>query len=370
MRNERDDRYEGSDDGEYHYSEDSQFESDAGSEAGDETNRSGAESIESYAKPDNRSRKIVITSIIVFVVLVAVVYKIVTPASSDSIPEIASIPPTTTEPVQAQAQPVQAAPAPAPVQAQAAPSMPQPQAMPAPAAPAPAAEQQYAEQPVMPAIPQQMPEHAQNQPQVLPQQPAPPVIVQNEPMMPPMPMEAQATQPPVVQAMNSEIDSRAAVLAAENAKLASQLQDQYAQQIKNYQEQNKNLEDQVKVLNNRVDTMQAQMNKLLYTLTQTYAAGGVADQSAQVPQQLAATPNSAPAPAQVTTEPAPRVPYNVQAIIPGRAWLRSTNGETLTVAEGDDIKGYGRVTKIDPYDGVVELNINGRTVSLSYGNGS
>ena len=64
----------------------------------------------------------------------------------------------------------------------------------------------------------------------------------------------------------------------------------------------------------------------------------------------------------------PKIPYNVQAIIPGRAWLRADNGETVTVTEGDVIKDVGRVTKINPYDGVVDINTGNRVISLSYGN--
>ncbi len=59
----------------------------------------------------------------------------------------------------------------------------------------------------------------------------------------------------------------------------------------------------------------------------------------------------------------------MQAIIPGRAWLKSDSGDTVTVAEGDLLKGYGRVTKIDPYDGVVTIDNGNRIVTLSYGSG-
>jgi hypothetical protein len=59
--------------------------------------------------------------------------------------------------------------------------------------------------------------------------------------------------------------------------------------------------------------------------------------------------------------------YSVQAIIPGRAWLKSDSGDTVTVAEGDMLRGYGRVTKIDPYDGIVNIDTGGKVVTLSYG---
>lgn len=45
--------------------------------------------------------------------------------------------------------------------------------------------------------------------------------------------------------------------------------------------------------------------------------------------------------------------YFVQAVIPGRAWLKSPNGQSLTVAAGDTIPGYGKVLSIDSYSGTV-----------------
>lgn len=44
---------------------------------------------------------------------------------------------------------------------------------------------------------------------------------------------------------------------------------------------------------------------------------------------------------------------SVYAIIPGRAWLRSSNGKTITVTEGDNVPEYGKVLKIDAGNGVV-----------------
>lgn len=44
---------------------------------------------------------------------------------------------------------------------------------------------------------------------------------------------------------------------------------------------------------------------------------------------------------------------SVYAIIPGRAWLRSGNGKTITVTEGDSVGEYGKVLKIDAGNGVV-----------------
>ncbi len=46
--------------------------------------------------------------------------------------------------------------------------------------------------------------------------------------------------------------------------------------------------------------------------------------------------------------------YYVEAIIPGRAWLKVSDGTTLTVSPGVEIPGLGRVTRIDPDSGTVK----------------
>ncbi len=43
----------------------------------------------------------------------------------------------------------------------------------------------------------------------------------------------------------------------------------------------------------------------------------------------------------------------VHAIIPGRAWLRTPDGKTITVTEGDSVSEFGKVLKIDAPNGQV-----------------
>jgi hypothetical protein len=45
--------------------------------------------------------------------------------------------------------------------------------------------------------------------------------------------------------------------------------------------------------------------------------------------------------------------YYVQAIIPGRAWLKNADGQVITVAPGDSVPGYGTVATIDSQSGLV-----------------
>lgn len=59
-----------------------------------------------------------------------------------------------------------------------------------------------------------------------------------------------------------------------------------------------------------------------------------------------------------------RTRYVIQAIIPGRAWLMSSTGETLTVSRGSSVPGYGDVRLINPKLGRV-FTSSGRVIQFS-----
>jgi intracellular multiplication protein IcmG len=56
--------------------------------------------------------------------------------------------------------------------------------------------------------------------------------------------------------------------------------------------------------------------------------------------------------------------YFVSAVIPGRAWIQGADGTAQTVAVGDLIPGYGRVTSINAYSGTVTTSSG---VKIYYG---
>jgi intracellular multiplication protein IcmG len=58
------------------------------------------------------------------------------------------------------------------------------------------------------------------------------------------------------------------------------------------------------------------------------------------------------------------ITYSIQAAIPGRAWLISNQGNTLTVREGTSIPGYGVVKLIDSKQGRV-ITSSGRVIRFS-----
>lgn len=229
----------------------------------------------------------------------------------------------------------------------------------------PMAQQQNMPQQAMPVqqnmgTSQMMPTQQGMVQQQLPSQPSAPlgVIPSVIPVQSAVPQYNQPTTNVVSQMFPGVDASRIAGLNADSQRLISQLQSDYIQKTNDYMAQNKQIHDQVQALNTRVMTIESQMKQLIQALTrQPETTRSVSTQQ----------PTSIAAPIEHMAEP--RISYNVQAIIPGRAWLRSDAGETVTVAEGDMIKNLGRVTKIDPYDGVVEVNTGNKIVSLSYGSG-
>lgn len=56
--------------------------------------------------------------------------------------------------------------------------------------------------------------------------------------------------------------------------------------------------------------------------------------------------------------------YFLQAVIPGRAWIISNAGNTLTVRDGSRVPGYGVIKRIDPNEGRL-LTSSGRIIVFS-----
>lgn len=72
---------------------------------------------------------------------------------------------------------------------------------------------------------------------------------------------------------------------------------------------------------------------------------------------------SAPKAKNVTPK-AEQTQYFIQAVIPGRAWLMSTKGATLTVSRGSAVPGYGDVRLINPKLGRI-FTSSGRIIQFS-----
>jgi hypothetical protein len=366
MVNNRNDKYNGDEESEYHFSDEVSYEVEPESP---KPGPGGSGRKENILNRLNRSKRMII-SIVVFLVLVFVVYKMIAPPATVPTTDIAAAPVAPSAPMMPPQQQVATMPQQAPV---ATPGTVIPEA--------PTTNQVVVAQP--PAIqppsvaaqqatvvtPTTMPGQAMPPQQQVVQQPQQQVATQQQPMQPEMPAVIAVQSPlPTTYSVNQTtgapvspaVSAGMVNLSAESERVISQLQAEYAQRITEYAGQNKALQEQVQALSSRVASMEAQLTQLVQALTH---------------QNQAPTPPAVPAGTSTSTVPPSllgpetRLSYNVQAIIPGRAWLRSDSGETITVTEGDAIKDLGRVTKIDPYDGIVEVNTGSKVVSLSYGNG-
>lgn len=339
-----------------------------------------------------RSKRMAI-SLVVFLVLVFIVYKVIAPTTT---PVTEITPAVTTAQTKPMAPTAPSRPQPT-SNVEYAPQNPivQPAQMPPPAQPEVVRPPQpvvsappptvttpvqpvVAAQPTMPVAPVNVPQpqpslpSTPTAPNVMPVVGTAPTVQQVPPTLPvtqqPTPIVSPPTEIPIqptvsVSASPSlgtqlppDANVRIAAMSQENQKSIQQLQADYTQKINDFMTQNKSLQDQVQLLSTRVASVETEMNRLVQTLTRQTAINNM-------------KANAPPPPPAHIEGPPPRIPFTVQAIIPGRAWLKADSGETLTVTEGDIIKGLGKVSKIDPYDGIIEINTGGRILSLSYGNG-
>lgn len=138
-------------------------------------------------------------------------------------------------------------------------------------------------------------------------------------------------------------------LEKSNADLQSQIQD---------------LSSQISNLRNNVDTTTASLKVVAEQLSQI--AETVSNQ-AKVNANLAELikqQHTHPLTSGKPEMPVQQMQCALQAIIPGRAWLLCSNGDTITVSQGTRITDYGVVRYIDATNGRV-LTSSGQTITFS-----
>ncbi|MBA4695840.1 MAG: hypothetical protein H2069_00445 [Legionella sp.] len=131
------------------------------------------------------------------------------------------------------------------------------------------------------------------------------------------------------------------------------------------------VENQQQALRSSLDTLQNAVNSInsresdltekISELTQTLSAlvSKLDQQTAQIEHLVERTRRP-----KVIKRRQPKQPpavYTMQAVIPGRAWLISENGATITVNVGTSLRGYGTVRLIDAKQGRV-LTSSGRVI--------
>ena len=342
MADERDEKFEGQDEGEYHFS-DEQMNYEMEDVPQHEEPKAAAPK-EALAEKLGKNRRYLIGAG-VFLGLIFIIYKMLMPPAVAPSSDITQVAPAKAMPsgMRPQNNP-QAVVAARPAQTAVVTPAATVQTMP----PQPASQPQ----PAPLDMQQQQPQTQQQQPpQPVMQQMSQPTQVPTTTAMMPVPMASLSD----VKAIIDKIDS----LAQQNAKMTYTVGTEYPQRFSSYEEQNAALQAKVQELTNRLSTLEASLSQL----TQVLQVGGSKPQQPPAPPTMVqVSPGAKPM--------EPKMAYTVQAIIPGRAWLKSDAGDTVTIAEGDVLKDFGRVTKIDPYDGVVDIDTGAKVISLTYGGGS
>ena len=122
------------------------------------------------------------------------------------------------------------------------------------------------------------------------------------------------------------------------------------------------LPQELEKLSHDLTANQKQIAKLDDAISQTQqeisAVSSKLDQLTAAMQQLLLEveklkPPKAPQKKQVS-KPIPI--YHIRAIVPGRVWLESSDGQSVTLRVGDILEGYGRVEAISPRQGVVVMS--------------
>lgn len=358
MVDEREESYDAQEEGEYHFSDD-QINYDLEPD----TTKTASTAAVPTARTDflakfGGSRRVII-GIVAFFFLIFIVYKMLTSSSSTPPTDFSSTDATTPP-----ASPMPAKAPQGPTSGTSAASSPPPAAPSAPLSqnvePQPQAQQLAP--PVSQPVPAPIPSASELGAPATQSSPAGSSVTTNAPQdIPPQVVVMQdqsSTAPPSSNEVNAAqtkmIMDRLAALEEQNAKLMSLLQSQVAQRVSESQMQNVAAQQKINTLSKRINNMENSINKIAQIMQ---------DEGFSKAMPLAVGQSGLPA----ARASQPKTIYTVQAIIPGRAWLKSDAGDTVTVAEGDLLKDYGKITKIDPYDGIVEIDTGNKIITLTYG---
>ncbi|MEE9452434.1 MAG: hypothetical protein V3V61_06755 [Gammaproteobacteria bacterium] len=118
----------------------------------------------------------------------------------------------------------------------------------------------------------------------------------------------------------------------------------------------KGLQQGVAGLYDRLDSLEAQLANLDTHLSTV--SNELLRQKTQLTRLQAAPKKAATvAKSKDLVEEKEREIYYIQAVVPGRAWLKTENGsKTLTVREGSEVDGYGMVRSIDVNEGSITMD--------------
>lgn len=176
--------------------------------------------------------------------------------------------------------------------------------------------------------------------------------VATQPMQPPAPKVPTTTTPQPVAVTPAALTTQTPDLKKQMSAI------ELVQQ--NMRSEVSDLGNQLSAVSSNLTVLSAELNKIHQVISELNTK--IDQQSREINQFMV---RAKPAPKkQVVRKMVPTKKYSVQAVIPGRAWLISTDGATLTVSEGTNIPGYGTVKLIDPQQGRV-LTSSGKVLKFN-----
>ncbi len=164
--------------------------------------------------------------------------------------------------------------------------------------------------------------------------------------------------------LNNKLNKKSGPKEQEISQQTAQLQ-QTVESITQEMTENVNQLKQLETKINDLSTVIAKVNQNIGTMDArmlglTEAVDSITQDVSNVKKVIAeedldVTSNSSKttADAQLTYKPPG---YSIHAIIPGRAWLKSSSGQIITIAEGDVIGDYGTVAVIDAANNIVRTS--------------
>lgn len=178
---------------------------------------------------------------------------------------------------------------------------------------------------------------------------------------PPKTAPAVATLPPAP-AIQKPVETAPVVAPAEIQEIDQKMNALDLNQ-QNLRTDLNNLSNQLNSISTNISDISAQIAKISQTVETLSAT--VSQQSATI--AILETRLEKPKPIakpRIRHHYAPAPVFYIQAVVPGRAWIISTTGTTLTVREGSSVPGYGIVKLIDAQQGRV-LTGSGRIIKFS-----
>lgn len=122
-----------------------------------------------------------------------------------------------------------------------------------------------------------------------------------------------------------------------------------------------NEQTQLTQLQNQISGLQGNLQQL--KKSQQQLTSQVQEFNSQFKELTSQLLTAVTKPSATTPGPQPQVQlmpypvYHMRAVIPGRAWLEDDQGQSLSVAVGDRLPGYGKVTAINSQQGYVATNL-------------